>query len=158
MATTALLRDSARPPRVALPVNASPLLRLRVALNRIRLAQALAAGADPTASPELALRARQLTAPREVRTCVKGLERILREAGATPWRGMTPEAPLQREAILAARPFLLNLLERLRETDTPRPAGVARTLLLLVDGCGAVYSPSAPGTLASRAYRAAESL
>jgi hypothetical protein len=157
MATTALLDHSARRPQAAVPNHVSPLVRLRVALDRIRLVEALAAGADPSGSPELALRARQITSPREIATCITGVERILRDA-ATPPRGLTAEAPLQREAILAARPFLLNLLAGLQETKRPRPAGVARTVLLLSDGCGPVYTPSPPGTLASRAYRAAQGL
>jgi hypothetical protein len=157
MATTALPDHSARPPRVALPTPVSPLLRLRVALQRPELVRALAAGADPSASPELALCARRLTRARELRICVAGVERILRLA-TTPPRGLTVEAPVQRDAIVAARPFLLNLLERLRDAEHPRPAGVARTLLLLTDGCGPVYSPSPRGTLAAAAYRAADAL
>jgi hypothetical protein len=157
MASTALIDRSARPPFAELLEHVSPLLRLEVRLHSFRLVRALAAGADPSASPELALRARQITDPRELRICVKGLERILREA-ATPSRGLTAQAPVQREAILAARPFLLNLLERLREAEAPRPAGVARTLLLLAEGYGPVYSPAPRGTLAAAAYRAAEGL
>ena len=157
MATTALPDHAARPSRAAPPAHVSPLLRLRVAMNRTRLAQTLAAGADPSASPELALWARELTAPRELRFCVSGLERVLRDAAA-PTRALTAQAPLQREAILAARPFLLNLRRRLREAENPRPAGVAQTVLLLMDGCGPLYAPSYPGTLASRAYRATDAL
>src|SRR5215210_4346038 len=55
MATTALPDHAARPSRAAPPAHVSPLLRLRVAMNRTRLAQTLAAGADPSASPELTL-------------------------------------------------------------------------------------------------------
>jgi hypothetical protein len=132
-------------------------LRLRVRLQADALTRRLAAGADPLATPELALRARQLTEPRQLRCAVTRLERVLREA-AVPSRGLTAQAPVQRDAILAARPFLLNLRERLRATQQPRPAGVARTVLLLLDGCGPLYAPSHPGTLASFAYRAADTL
>jgi hypothetical protein len=157
MASTALIDSSARPPFAGLPAHASPLLRLAVRLHGFRLVRALAAGADPSASPELALRARQITAPRELRICVNGLERILREATA-PSRGLTAQAPVQRDAVIAARPFLAYLLERLREVEAPRPAGVARTRLLLEEGAGPIYSPSPRGTLAAAAYRAAEGL
>jgi hypothetical protein len=157
MATTALIDTPATPPWAGLPSHISPLLRLQVRLHSFGLVRALAAGTDPSASPELALRAKQITSPRELRICVKGLERVLREA-AVPSRGLTAQAPIQREAILAARPFLVNLIDGLRETASPRPAGVARALLLLTEGWGPIYAASWPGTLASRAYSAAAAL
>jgi hypothetical protein len=153
----ALVDGVLRPPAAMLASRPPLTLRLHVRLHRLALTRRLAEGADPLASHELALRARQLTAPRELRSCATGLERVLRDAAA-PSRGLTAQAPLQREAILAARPFLLNLRRRLRETENPHPAGVARTVLLLMDGCGPLYAPSDPGTLASRAYRAADTL
>jgi hypothetical protein len=156
MAFIALVDALGRPP-ATLASDPSLTLRLRVRLHRLELTRRLAEEADPFASPELALRARQLTAPREVRGCVKGLERVLREAAARS-RGLTAQAPLQREAIVAARPFLLNLRQRLRMTENPRPAGVAQAVLLLTDGCGPLYAPSYPGTLASLAYWAAKAL
>jgi hypothetical protein len=157
MASTALIDGSARPPFAGLPAHVSPLLRLEVRLHSFRLVRALATGADPSAAPDLALRARQITASHELRICVKGLERILREA-TTPSRGLSAQAPVQRDAIIAARPFLTYIIERLREAEAPRPAGVARILLLLEEGCGPVYSPSPRGTLAAAAYRAADGL
>lgn len=157
MPHTALVGGALRPPLSAPASHASLGLRLRVRLDRPELTRRLAEGAEPLASPELALRARQLTAARTVRDRVGRLERVLREAAA-PSRGVTAQAPLQREAILAARPFLLNLRQRLRETENPRPAGVARVELLLTDGAGPLYAPSPPGTLGSRAYRAADAL
>jgi hypothetical protein len=91
-------------------------------LHRLALTRRPADGADPLRAPELALRARQLTALRELRRAVTRLERVLREA------------------------------------DGPRPAGVARTVLLLVDGCGPLYAPSHPATLARRAHRAVDTV
>jgi hypothetical protein len=91
-------------------------------LDRLALTRRPADRADPLGAPGLALRARQLTAPRELRHAVTGLERVLREA------------------------------------DGPRPTGVARPVLLLVDGCGPLYASSHPGTLARRAHRAADTV
>jgi hypothetical protein len=155
MASIPLLRDPAAPPAEA---GAAPSLdlRLRVLLQRRHLTQRLAEGADPSASPELALRARQLVA-RERRESLAILERVLREAAAPP-RGLSARAPVQREAVLAARPFLLNLHEQLRAADDPQPAGIARTLILLSDGCGPIYAPSEQGNLASRVHGAAAAL
>jgi len=157
MAFTAPIDGALRSPSAGFRPHPSLPLRLRVRLHGAELTRRLADGADPLASPELAMRARQLTAPREIRACVRGLERALREA-ATPSRALTAQAPLQRAEIRAAHPFLLNLAQRLREIEDPRPAGVARILLLLTDGCGPLYAPADPGTLASRAYRAADAL
>jgi hypothetical protein len=157
MAFPAPLDGALRPPAAEFTSHLSLALRLRVRLHGTELTRRLAEGADPLASPELTLRARQLTAPRVVRGCVTGLERVLHEAAA-PSCAFTAQAPLQAEAILAARPFLLNLRDRLRETENPRPAGIARTLLLLMDGGGPLYAPSYPGTLASLVYRAADAL
>jgi hypothetical protein len=153
----ALLDGAFRPPAATVARRPPVALRSRVRLHRLALTRRLAEGADPLGSPELALRARQLTAPREVQGAVTGLERVLHEAAA-PSRALTAQAPVQRAAIVAARPFLLNLRRRLRETESPRPAGVARTVLLLADGCGPLYAPSHPGTLASRAYQAADTV
>ena len=118
----ALVDGALRPPAATLALPRSLALRLRVRLHRLALTRRPADAADPLGAPELALRARQLTAPRELRDAVTGLERVLREA------------------------------------DGPRPTGVARTVLLLVDGCGPLYTPSHPGTLARRAYRAADTV
>jgi hypothetical protein len=142
---------------VVVPRHVSPALRLRVVLHRFSLIRRLAEGADPSASPDLALCARQLSGRRERLACVDGIERVMREA-SSPSRGLTAQAPLQRDAIRVAQPFLINLLERLREVEQPGPQGVAQVQLLLTDGCGPLYSPSEPGTLASRAYRAAAAL
>lgn len=158
MAITAPLPGSERPPWSTLPDHVSPLLRARVAMHRFRLTRAIADGSDHAASPELALRALQLTQPGRRRDCIRGLEHILREATAPsrPW--LTSQVPIQRAAVRAARPFLLNLLERLRETEHPRPAGIARTLVLLTDGHGPVWSPAEPGALAAGALLAANAL
>lgn len=157
MAFLALIDDAGRLPTAPFAPRPAFGVRVRALVHRVELTRRLATGADPGASPELALRARAITSPREVHQCVNGLERVLREA-AVPSRGLTAEAPLQREAILAARPFLLSLLDALREIEHPRAAGVARVELLLTDGAGPIYAPSYPGTLASAAYRARDAL
>jgi hypothetical protein len=157
MAFVALI-DHTAPASPVLP-RARPSLGVRLCafVHRFELTQRLAECADPNASPELALRARQLATPRELRRTILGLERVLREA-AQPSRAMTSQVPLQRQAILAARPFLVSLLDTLREVEHPQPAGLARAELLLTDGAGPVYAPSYPGTLASLAFRARQAL
>lgn len=157
MAFLALIDETGRLPTAPFAPRPTFGVRLRALVRRVELTRRLAEGADSGASPELALRAREITSPRVIRECVNGLERVLREAAA-PSRGLTAQAPLQREAILAARPFLLSLLDALREVERPRPAGVARVEMLLTDGTGPIYAPSSRGTLASAAYRARDAL
>lgn len=120
MAFLALVDGALRPPAAEFGRHPSLALRLRVRLHRLELTERLAECADPLSSPELALRAHQLSSPREVRGCIKGVERALREAAA-PSFAITAQAPLQRREILAARPFLVNLRRRLRETENPEP-------------------------------------
>jgi hypothetical protein len=157
MAFPALIDETGRLPTAPFAPPPSFVVRLRALVQRVELTRRLAEGADSGASRELALRAREITRPCEIRECVNGLERVLREA-AMPSRGLTAQAPLQRDAILAARPFLLSLLDALREVQHPRAAGVAHVEMLLTDGTGPIYAPSYPGTLASAAYRARDAL
>jgi hypothetical protein len=154
MASTALLHRPAVSPAAGRPGLGQ---RLRVRLHSAELTRRLASGADPSSTPELALLARRLTSAREVRECVAGLERVMREAVA-PSRTFTAVAPVNRAAIRAARPFLDHLLACLREADAPRAAGMARVELLLSDGCGPLYAPAPPGELAATAFRAAEGI
>jgi hypothetical protein len=158
MAFLALVDGAVRPlPAAIFGRHPSPAVRMRVRMHRPTPNRRLADGADPHTSPEPALRALQPTAPRERHACVAGLERLLREAAA-PARPLTVQAPVQRAAILAARPSLLNVRRALRDAENPRPEGLARTVLLLMDGCGPLYAPSYPGAPASVAYRAAGTL
>jgi hypothetical protein len=157
MASTALPHHLAPAPSARDASRPSLALRLRVLARAHDLTRALAAGADPSSSAELGLQARRLTAERPRREMIAGLERALREA-RTPPVGLTARAPYNRRAILDAEPFLGNLVARLREADEPRAAGAAQVELLLIDGCGPLYAASAPGALASAAFRAAQSL
>jgi hypothetical protein len=134
-----------------------PLRALLVRLNQASLDRRLAEGAGTTESPAVALRARQLSDPRTARMAAERLEAILREIDR-PRSGVSARAPLQRAQIIAARPFVAGLVDRLRETDDPRPAGVAQAMVLLTDGAGAIYAPAHPGTLAAQAWRAAHAL
>jgi len=136
---------------------AEPLLELRVRLQRSTLDHRLAAGSGADGTPELALRARQLADVREARDIAARLDAILFELDHPP-AGLTARVPLQREQIAAARPFLANLAQELRDVERPRPEGVAQARLLLTDGDSPLYAPAHPGTLGARAWRAAHAL
>ena len=137
---------------------APPLLGLRVLLRRDALDRALADGARRGDSPALALRARQLARRHEAEHVADRLEAILHELDRPPARALTSRAPLQRAQIVAARPFVANLAQRLRDVEHPRAAGVARARQLIVDGASPLSSPAPPGELAHLAWRAADAL
>jgi hypothetical protein len=150
MASTALLDH--------LPGDPVPLLLgLRVRLRRLALDQALADGERPEASPLHALRAAQLTRPAQVALVADRIDAILRDADH-PHPGFSARVPIQREQVVAARPFVANLAERLREVEHPGAAGVARARMLVTDGASPFYAPCDPGSLARLAWRATDAL
>jgi hypothetical protein len=134
-----------------------PLLGLRVRFQRGALDRALADGRRPDATPALALRAQQLASPREARVVAERLESVLHDLDRPP-TGLTARVPLQRAEITAARPFVANLVDRLRDVGHPSATGVARARLLLIDGASPLYAPTDPGTLARLVSRAADAL
>jgi len=80
----------------------SPLLAARVLLQRSSLRRALAAGADPESSAQLARRAEQLTSLRRRRALAAALNRALREAEAPP-APFTAAVPVRRREIRKTR-------------------------------------------------------
>ena len=118
------------------------LNRLRVAVRRRQLDAALASGADPAADPALALRARQLRAPRTRSALANTLVNLLGAAEEPPgaWHKGDPRPPLQREAVLAARPELLALIDRLMQPGEMSPRSLARTSQLAWDSASPVYA------------------
>jgi hypothetical protein len=113
-------------------------LRLGTWWARARLDRELAAGADPAAEPRRAYRAQQLTEMRTRRRVASGIERVVSQAQRS-WRGASSGVPLQRRAVLGARPALLTLARALVNPGTVRVQGVALALLLLTDGLGPLY-------------------
>ena len=75
-----------------------------------------------------------------------------------PARELTARAPIQRAQVVAARPFLAHLADRLAEASHPGAVGVARARLLVTDGTSPVYAPADPGALARLAWRATDAL
>lgn len=112
-----------------------------VRLHRIRLDAMLAEGADPAASPELRLRARQLTQMSHRRALAAGFEKALATAEGPRPRLSSAVAPAKYE-VRAARAALLELCQDLRERATVAPAGVALARDLLTDGTSPLYIES----------------
>jgi hypothetical protein len=122
-------------------------LRTRVALNRHRLTRALAEGADPTARPELAVRAAQLTSERNRRDVVRTLRRVIAEAHEPP---MDPfrVAFIRRPAVLEAQDAIGAMIERLNSSGPVCAEGMAMAERIITNAnCSPLYNASEPKTL-----------
>ena len=95
-------------------------LRLRTSWQAPDLDRKLAAGVPPTTSPELGLRANQLTAPESLVALAEALEAVVDESNAREQTVLI----LQRGEVVAARAALLRLADRLRAGAAP-PAAAA---------------------------------
>jgi hypothetical protein len=113
-------------------------LRARVLLHAGRLDAALAAGADPSASPELGLRADRLTSARHRRTLAGRIEEVIRLA-EQPGPRLSAAPPLAKRDVRDARAALLDLSQALRVAERVAPAGVVLARRLLSDGAGPLY-------------------
>jgi hypothetical protein len=132
---------------------ASRRLRFRVWRRRLELTSELAAGADPDASPELALAAHELIGASARRRLADGVDRLLRSA-ARPYGPRSMHAPMNRGGVLAARDELVALAERLRRPAPAPTHAVALAALLVGSGASPIYSPLTSGTVAGLAAHA----
>jgi hypothetical protein len=122
-------------------------LRLRTSVHRAKLTRALAEGADPGASDELALRARQLTSERNRRTLARSLRRSIADAHRpTRTRGAVPI--IDRRGVLDAEPAIAEMVERLLGPRPVQAAGMAMIERILTNADRSpLYNPSRPGAL-----------
>jgi hypothetical protein len=114
-------------------------LRLRVFLLEGRLTRRLAGGEDSVESRELALRARQLTAPRMRASIASSFEDVVARARRTPPL-LTSQVPVHRKKVQAASRQIEELAARLRSPEPVRAQGVALALLLLTDPARPLHS------------------
>lgn len=128
-----------------------------VRLRQTRLDATLADGADPAASPELQLRARQLTQMSHRRALAAGFEKALEACEGPRPRFSSAVAPAKYE-VRAARAALLELCQDLRERPTVAPAGVALARELLTDGTSPLYIESRNDALWQALRRATAAL
>jgi hypothetical protein len=121
-------------------------LRARVFASRRSLDEALADGASPVWTPELALRARQLVSRGSRQQLATSLERLVKGAK----RSVPPRAvavPLPRREILEAQTSLFSIAARLRDERPVYARGMALLSRLLSDGSGPAYNPHAGASL-----------
>jgi hypothetical protein len=131
------------------------MLRARVWIHELELDAALAGGADPAQSDELALRARQLAGRKkrdEMASAISRLITIVDDRRRAPTG--TSYAAFRSEQDQANHELLLKLELRMRGYRPVALRGLALTSLLLDDGRRPRISESAPATL-ERAVRAA---
>lgn len=132
------------------------LVRMRVQMRRGKLDAALAAGTSPWASPELILRASQLTAPDERRKVAVALEAVV--ACAEQGRSVSRYLHLREGAVLHDREALVELAARLAGTEPVPAAVIAQLEWLLWSERSPFYvggeSPEVIGLIAHRCLSA----
>jgi hypothetical protein len=142
--------DSARR-SVGLKLRKRPTLRarLRAAWSAAELDEALADGADPLASDELALRAAQLVEPATRAKLARSIELVVEQVAAG---GPSPLGPtiLRREPIARNRPALLALARRLRREGFHCLRGLAMADRLIRLGDSPLYMALGPLQLTHR--------
>jgi hypothetical protein len=148
-----LLLDAAGCPVVS---TARPWDRLLARLRSFRLDHALADGASPEASVELALRARLLARPRYQRDLARGVSRVLAAARQAPPAGRPP-VPVCRDRVRDCEEELTELIGRL-QAGPVSVRGIAKTGLLLADASGPLYRRASPDDLCARVRDAADAL
>ena len=121
--------------------------RLRAALRRSELTRALAEGADPTASAELALRAGQLTSARNRGTLARTMRRTIDEAHRPPL-ARSRAVIIRRGAVLEAEDAITTMIARLISAKPVRAQGMAIAERILTNADGSpLYNPAEPGAL-----------
>lgn len=122
-------------------------LRMRVAASRERLNRELAEDADPGSSPELALRASQLTSGRRRKQLVRSLRRIISEAHHPPLTRMRVVI-INRAAVVDAEVAINTMIARLNSAEPVRAEGMAIAEWMLTDGARSpLYNAVEPGAL-----------
>ncbi len=121
--------------------------RLRATLRRSELTRALAEGADPTASDELALRAGQLTSARSRRVLARALRRTIDEAHRPPL-ARSRVVIIRRGAVLEAEDAIGTMIARLSSEQPVRAQGMALAERIITNADGSpLYNPAEPGAL-----------
>jgi hypothetical protein len=126
------------------------LLRVRVLRRRQVLDEALAHGASPSSTVELALRARQLVSNGSRRRAAASIEKLVDMAQRA--RCLTG-VPIARKEILELRPVLLGLAASLRTEGPVYARGMALLSVLLTSASSPIYAVN-PGQRVHAAIQA----
>jgi hypothetical protein len=132
-------------------------VRFRALTHRAKLDTMLLDGADPAGSPELRLRASQLTGSRHRGMLARSLVESVEAAEGERRRSMA-SVPLAYGEVRAARAALLELANGLSGEGPVAPAGVVLAERLVTDGAGPLYLASEQDGLWRAARRASAAL
>jgi hypothetical protein len=124
--------------------------RLRTALRAAELDEALANGANPLASDELALRAAQLVKPARRAELAESLELVVKQVAAGGPSPLPGPTILRRKPIARNRPGLLALARRLRSEGLHCLPGLAMADRLIGFGDSPLYMALDPLQLTYR--------
>jgi hypothetical protein len=119
--------------------------RLRVRWKRLELDAALADGANPVRSEELALRAQQLADPTTRNRIATAIENVFRLATIGPGPGATPAMSISgfdRYRVAANQPELAALAGKLRAQGPHAVRGLAMASVLVEDAGSPLYARS----------------
>ena len=118
-----------------------PLTRLWARLRGTQLDRALAGGASPSESQQLAVRAGQLVDTAERNRIARSIQSVLdlAEEGGRIFLGPT-RLPVERERIEANRTQLERIVETLLGSRPVSPRGVAMARRLITDFRGPIYT------------------
>jgi hypothetical protein len=120
--------------------------RLSVLVHRLALDRELAAGVEPDSSPQLTLRAAQLTGMRNRRRLADGLERLLADARRP---GVLSSAIRPRASLMRSEAVLEALQRRLRSDERLAPRGLAILRRPLTDMGSSLYAAADSDELSS---------
>lgn len=133
-------------------------LQLRTARRRAELTRELAGGTNPSTSPELALRAAQLTSDLNRRTTARNLRCTISEAHKPPMT-RSRMVIVQRAAVIDAESAINAMIERVRSPKPVQAQGMALAERILTNADGSpLYNASEPGTLRREMRGAAAAL
>ena len=120
-------------------------LRMRVAAHRGALTEQLAEDAEPSSSPELSLRASQLTNDRRRRQLARSLRRTVNEVrNPAPTRALV--SIVNRYAVFEADDAIQATIGRLANPDPVAVKGMAMLERILSDGASSpLYGRFEPG-------------
>jgi hypothetical protein len=129
-------------PTASDPTRPSLALRVRTRRRRNRLDSELARGVDPTASPELGLRAAQLRSASGRRELATALVETLGDARGTNLGAFRMKTRRQHAAIREAADEVQALVLRLRDGEPIDVRGAAMTARLLNDTASPLHQDS----------------
>jgi len=123
-------------------------LRLKVFVARGKLDRQIAAGCSYETSATLALRARQLTEPRNRRQIAQNLRGIVDYVHQRRSPRVISAVVIEPGAVRTGRQAILELARRLEGAAPVSPSGVVAARELLTDGLSPLFNPHCERTVA----------